>query len=190
MTLKFVSVAPQMSIKQVQWKGLRVEMYRCMKISLTMSLSFLMLMNSGNFERQQSASCDNLEMLVPYSVAVIASISKINIDRPTYILSPTFSTNDINAVIFHWSLHFQSYTSKSIGDSALIGLECENGEISDCNESLTMHHENNDTVVPDGCEGFLIFSENLSSCGSLCSPSQTSRASKSAVMSGWTMYAR
>jgi len=72
----------------------------------------------------------------------------------------------------------------------LIGLECENGEISDCNESLMAHHENNDTVIPSGCEGFLIFAQNATSCGSLCSPSKTSRASKSAAMSGWTMYAR
>ena len=67
----------------------------------------------------------------------------------------------------------------------MIGLECESGEIDDCNLSLTME------VNPDSCQGKLIFSSNSEQeCGSNCDLKTKRNIFKRPERSGWTKYVR
>ena len=67
----------------------------------------------------------------------------------------------------------------------MIGLECESGEIDDCNLSLTME------VNPDSCQGKLIFSSNSEQeCGSKCDSQIKRNIFKRPERSGWTKYVR
>ena len=42
----------------------------------------------------------------------------------------------------------------------MIGLKCESGNITDCNDSLMMYQNSSDGQIPVGCEKMLIFAEN------------------------------
>ena len=63
-----------------------------------------------------------------------------------------------------------------------IGLQCESGDVSDCNLSLSME------ILPSYCKGKLIFSSNTDrDCGSKCDI-QTKRSIP--LRKGWTKYDR
>ena len=67
----------------------------------------------------------------------------------------------------------------------MVGLQCESGEIEDCNLSLTME------VNPDNCQGTLIFSSNSErECGSNCDLKIKRNMSERPERSGWTKYDR
>ena len=51
--------------------------------------------------------------------------------------------------------------SSIIGDASFIGLECESGNIDDCNDGT-------DESAPPDCQGVFILSETESQCGSKC----------------------
>ena len=66
----------------------------------------------------------------------------------------------------------------------MIGLECDSGNVDDCDLSMTME------VLPFSCKGILMFStESERDCGTKCDESQ-SRNSKSPTRRGWTKYTR
>lgn len=72
----------------------------------------------------------------------------------------------------------------SISVPSMIGLECESGNVDDCDLSMTME------VLPFSCKGILMFStESERDCGTKCDESQ-SRNSKSPTRRGWTKYTR
>ena len=79
--------------------------------------------------------------------------------------------------------------SNNIGDASKIGLACPSGDIDDCNESLPINEH-----VPQGCEGVLIFSDNIQdnyTCGLNCGNKPT-RAVQcgSGHTCGWTKFIR
>ena len=88
-----------------------------------------------------------------------------------------------------------SNLSTYIGDATQIGLECESGNITDCNESLSIH-QNSEDLIPNGCEKNLFFGNNTGQCGTYCHSNSsdqtffTSRSQKSFLRSGWTIYTR
>ena len=57
--------------------------------------------------------------------------------------------------------------STYIGEANQIGLECDTGNITDCNESLATH-QNASEIMPNGCEDKLIFGQNNGLCGTFC----------------------
>ena len=66
----------------------------------------------------------------------------------------------------------------------MIGLECESGNVDDCDLSITME------VLPYSCKGKIMFSsENGQTCGTKCNNSQ-SRDLKNPTRRGWTKYTR
>lgn len=72
----------------------------------------------------------------------------------------------------------------------MIGLKCESGNITDCNDSLMMYQNSSDGRIPVGCEKMLIFAENESSCGSYCDLNNKQRRSTADKIArkGWTLY--
>ena len=81
----------------------------------------------------------------------------------------------------------------SISNPSSIGLQCESGNIDDCNESLTME------VLPFSCAGILMFSTNLKRiCGSKCdletrdlnSDIKINQKRSMPLRTGWTKWIR
>ena len=75
-------------------------------------------------------------------------------------------------------------TSKSseIADASFIGLECESGDVSNCNDGT-------DESSPSELQGYLILSETETKCGSKCNNDPTLRSSTSkSLRSYWTLY--
>ena len=72
----------------------------------------------------------------------------------------------------------------------MIGLKCDSGNITDCNESLMMYQNSSDGSSPVGCEKMLIFAANISSCGSYCEINNRRRRSigDGLARKGWTLY--
>ena len=71
--------------------------------------------------------------------------------------------------------------SSEIGDATFIGLECESGDVSDCNDGT-------DESSPPELQGYLILSETESQCGSKCKLGPTLRSSSSESRRYWTQY--
>ena len=71
-----------------------------------------------------------------------------------------------------------NFKSDDLGDPSLIGLSCESGEFADCD--LKEEFE----PAPFGCEGVLMFSDNQSTCGSLCDSKRRKR--RTSGREGWT----
>ena len=61
--------------------------------------------------------------------------------------------------------------SAKIADASFIGLECESGDVDDCND-LTER-------APASCRGVLILSEKESKCGSKCNASSNKKSTRS-----------
>ena len=81
----------------------------------------------------------------------------------------------------------EKYESDEIGDSSLIGLECDSGDFSDCLENEA------DQSTPFDCNGVLFFTEKTSSCGSLCDlgvKRKPRQSDNKIVRQGWTRYTR
>ena len=75
-------------------------------------------------------------------------------------------------------------TSKSseIADAAFIGLECDSGDVSNCNDGT-------DESSPSELQGYLILPETETKCGSKCDNDSTMRSSTSkGLRSFWTLY--
>ena len=75
-------------------------------------------------------------------------------------------------------------TSKSseIADASFIGLECDSGDVSDCNDGT-------DESSPSELQGYLILSETETKCGSKCNNDPTLRSSTSkSIRYFWTVY--
>lgn len=75
-------------------------------------------------------------------------------------------------------------TSKSseIADASFIGLECDSGDVSNCNDGT-------DESSPPELQGYLILSETETKCGSKCNNDPTLRSSTSkSLRSYWTLY--
>ena len=71
----------------------------------------------------------------------------------------------------------------------MIGLECESGNIVDCDLSMTME------VLPYSCKGTLMFSsESEKDCGTKCNKSNSRNAKNQEddgqTRRGWTKYMR
>jgi len=84
--------------------------------------------------------------------------------------------------------------STYIGEANQIGLECDTGNITDCNDSLATH-QNASEIIPNGCEDKLIFGLNRGLCGTFCKQDSdghviTKRSENKILRSGWTIYAR
>jgi len=81
---------------------------------------------------------------------------------------------------------FKSFNFKSskIGDASFIGLDCDSGNIEDCNSGP-------DESVPSDCQGVLMLSETESRCGLNCNLKLNSTARSSLSESGirrWTYW--
>ena len=63
----------------------------------------------------------------------------------------------------------------------MIGLNCNTGEFSDCEESFNEPSES----IPLGCDGALFFSDNDYTCGSLCFSNRKKRSTRK---EGWTKF--
>ena len=85
---------------------------------------------------------------------------------------------------------FCSIISHTISLPSTIGLECESGNVDDCNSSMTME------ILPDKCKGILVFSSNTErNCGTQCSVQPNTRQRKfkkkeSVKRQGWTKWVR
>ena len=97
--------------------------------------------------------------------------------------TPNIDLNGLRISILNW---FWKLWSENIGDSSLIGLECETGNFDDCMKNVTQDS------APSNCNGVLFFSEQSSSCGSSCyNKNRRKRASEEQpVRKGWTLYTR
>ena len=78
----------------------------------------------------------------------------------------------------------QTKNSSKIGDASFIGLECESGDVEDCNDRTER--------APPGCNNVLILSENESKCGSKCNASSNQRLRRSSQKrkKNWTKWIR
>ena len=84
--------------------------------------------------------------------------------------------------------------STYIGEASQIGLDCDTGNITDCNDSLATH-QNASEIMPNGCEDKLIFGQNEGLCGAFCKQDSdghviTRRSENKILRSGWTIYTR
>ena len=61
--------------------------------------------------------------------------------------------------------------SAKIADASFIGLECDSGDVDDCNDSTER--------APADCRGVLILSEKESKCGSKCNASSDKKSTRS-----------
>ena len=68
----------------------------------------------------------------------------------------------------------KTWKSSRIGDASFIGLECESGNVDDCNDGT-------DESAPQDCQGGLILSETESQCGSKCNNTMHGRR-------WWTLF--
>lgn len=104
----------------------------------------------------------------------------------SFIYHMTNSLRRLLALKFDNPLYILPWTTKShaLGDSSLIGLECESGDFSDCDLNRFNDH------APIGCEGILMFSNDNSTCGSMCDSNRAKRSSESNGFKkqGWTPY--
>ena len=104
-----------------------------------------------------------------------------------------------NNCLFAMMVH--TILSTHIDEAKKIGRECANGDISDCNEGIPV-----DEVVPEYCQGVLIFSDtafsNPTTCGKYCddleNANETSNlrrtfsddCSSGVLQCGWTKFMR
>ena len=76
----------------------------------------------------------------------------------------------------------------SISTPSSIGLECESGNVDDCNSSMTME------VLPFSCKGIFMFSTNkTANCGSKCKLNNANIRTSNNVIpyrEGWTKWVR
>ena len=70
--------------------------------------------------------------------------------------------------------------SHVISDAAIIGLECETGNIEDCNDGT-------EESVPTECAGIFLAPEETTQCGSKCS-ANARRTYKTEKNSYWLYY--
>lgn len=72
----------------------------------------------------------------------------------------------------------------SISVPSMIGLECESGNVDDCDLSMTIE------VLPFSCKGILMFStESEKDCGTKCDISLPRNFTRP-TRRGWTKYTR
>ena len=78
----------------------------------------------------------------------------------------------------------QTKNSSKIGDASFIGLDCESGDVEDCNDRTER--------APPGCNNVLILSENESKCGSKCNASSNQKLTRSSQKreKWWTLWTR
>ena len=98
-------------------------------------------------------------------------------------------TSKILSVLNHnlWFINYQiktSYSSK-IADASSIGLECESGNVEDCNDGTDLN-------LPKQCKGVLILPETETKCGSQCARSSKQNQSRSSEnhRKWWTYWTR
>ena len=72
-------------------------------------------------------------------------------------------------------------TRSKIGDASFIGLECESGNVDDCNDEP-------EERAPLKCDGSLILSDKVSKCGSKCTLNPQNDQELSVKESRWTHW--
>ena len=78
--------------------------------------------------------------------------------------------------------HKINFYSSKIGDASFIVLDCDSGNVDDCDEGP-------DESVPSDCQGVLILSETESRCGLNCSLDSTATSSLSEIdIRRWTYW--
>ena len=102
-------------------------------------------------------------------------------------ISQSFELLYLNFKInFKYSNHIiktKTLKSSKIGDASFIGLECESGNVDDCNDGP-------DESAPLDCKGALILSDIESQCGSKCKLSIRSNSkTKKSWFTLWTSQA-
>ena len=91
----------------------------------------------------------------------------------------------ISEIISYQNYFHSNKRPFTISVPSMIGLECESGNVVDCELSMTIE------VLPFSCKGKIMFSsDSEEACGTKCNNSQSRINNKSPIRRGWTKYMR